>query len=82
MVPKPNQQPLQNATSYQPSSPLTDEEIEGITLEQQRGRYPFLVFFGRPCGRYRNARPVSFSSLPMNFSEPQGSPLSALRHGA
>ena len=32
MVPKPNQQPLQSATAYQPSSPLTEEEIEGITL--------------------------------------------------
>ena len=32
MVPKPNQQPQQSATPYQPSSPLTEEEIEGITL--------------------------------------------------
>jgi len=32
MVPKPNQQPQQSATSYLPSSPLTEEEIEGITL--------------------------------------------------
>jgi len=32
MVSKPNQQPLQSATAYQPSSPLTEEEIEGITL--------------------------------------------------
>mgnify|MGYP001570046384 CR=1 FL=1 len=47
----------------------------------KRGRYPFLssFFLGLPRGRYCNVRPVSFSSFRMNFSAPQGKPLSALR---
>lgn len=32
MVSNPTQQPLQSVAPYQPSSPLTAEEIEGITL--------------------------------------------------
>src|SRR5690349_12580603 len=32
MAPHPIQQPLQGLASYYPSSPLTEEEIEGITL--------------------------------------------------
>ncbi len=46
------------------------------------GRYPLFASFscfGRPRGRYCNARPVSFSSFWMNFSGPQGRPLSTLR---
>ena len=53
--------------------------VNGIRNDIQ-GRYPFpSSFLGRPRGRYCNARPVSFSSLWMNFSEPQGKPFSAWR---
>jgi len=46
----------------------------------ERGRYALSSsFLGRPRGRFCNTRPVSCSSFPMNFCEPHGSPLSALR---